>query len=70
MIHKFTGYCTYYSGNRILPSFRASCKNFVKNPCPAVYQSTEAYKCKSEVELRFLVHGFGTQFSLHIYSFI
>lgn len=45
------GYCTYYSGNRILPSFRASCKNFVKNPCPAVYRSTEAYKYQGCYEL-------------------
>lgn len=45
------GYCTYYSGNRILPSFRTSCKNFVKNPCPAFYRSTEAYKYQGCYEL-------------------
>lgn len=70
MIHKFTGYCTYYSGNLILPNFRTSCKTFEKNPCPDFYRSTEAFKCKLQVELRFLVHGFGKQFSLHIYLFI
>lgn len=67
MIHIFTGYCPYYSGNRIFPNFRTSCKKFVKNPCPDFYRSTEAYKCKLQDELRFLVHGFGTQFSLNIY---
>lgn len=70
MIYKFTGYCTYYSGNRILPNFRTSCKKFVMNPCPDFYRSTEAYKCKLQFELSFLVHGFQTQFSLHIYLFI
>lgn len=45
------GYCTYYSGNRILPNFRTSCKNFVKNPCPEFYRSTEAFKYKGCYEL-------------------
>lgn len=45
------GYCTYYSGNRILPNFRTSCKNFVKNPCPDFYRSTEAFKYQGCYEL-------------------
>lgn len=45
------GYCTYYSGNRILPNFRTSCKKFVMNPCPDFYRSTEAYKYQGCYEL-------------------
>lgn len=45
------GHCTYYSGNRILPNFRTSCMDFVKNPCPLVYRSTEAYKYQGCYEL-------------------
>lgn len=45
------GYCTYYSGNRILPNFKTSCKEFENNPCPDFYRSTEAFKYKGCYEL-------------------
>lgn len=55
------GYCTYYSGNHILPNFRTSCKTFEKNPCPIFYRSTEAFKYKGCYEL--------TKKSDHIWRF-
>lgn len=47
------GYCTYYNveENFISPNFNARCKEFLKNPCPDVYHSTEAYKYQGCYEL-------------------
>lgn len=43
----FTGSCAEYSAsaNKIYGSLHANCTNF-SPPCPNVYNSTQAYKCK------------------------
>nr|XP_034334900.1 uncharacterized protein LOC117692048 [Crassostrea gigas] len=47
------GHCTEYNirGNIIQPNVRTNCKAFSQNPCPQLYNSTEAYKYQGCYEL-------------------
>lgn len=43
-----SGHCTDYSisGNLIKQNWGTNCEVFETKPCPNVYRSTEAYKCR------------------------
>ena len=45
------GLCAEYDrkGNVIQPNYHANCSKFKADPCPGVYLSNEAFKCKNEI---------------------